>query len=195
MRTTYRFLATGDEVDAALDWFLRQPDPPEVTEKPYGHLLYFRGMGPLAQMPDGSGIDARRSPLVSLFRPSRRRGVLWTTGEAHFLPTSLRRGWPALHALGLRFRKWLSGFDLVFAGNPSSPGEWNHYLEGSIRNHEEPVYALPLAAQALREGKYFVGWSDNDSVLNTLCRSLRHRGVECILDDKYRTTDPGLSNA
>jgi len=195
MGATYRFLAIGDEVNAALDWFGRQPDPPVAIDKPYGHLLHFRGMGPLTQMPDGSGIDVRRSPLVSVFRPVPRRGVLWTVGEVHFLPTHLRRNYPPLHAIGLRFSKWLSGFDLVFNGDPSGPGEWHYYLEGSIRNHDAPVYALPQAARALKEGRYFVGWSDNDHVLDTICRSLRHRGVDCTPDDVSRAADPGLSNA
>jgi hypothetical protein len=195
MGTTYRFLAVGDEVNAALDWFRRQPEPPEVTDKPNGHLLYFRSMGPLAQTPDGSGIDVRRSPLVSLFRPVIRRGVLWTTGEVHFLPMPLRRCCPPLHALGLRFNKWLSGFDKVFTGDPSWPGEWNYYLEGSIRNHDIPVYAMPLAAQALKEGQYFVGWTDNDVVLDTLCRLLRQRGVGCGPDGESRTSGFGVSNA
>ena len=195
MGTTFRFLAIGDEVNATLDWFLRQADPPEVTGKPYGHLLYFRGMGPLSQMPDGSGIDFKRSPLVSLFRPVPRRGALWTTGEVHFLPEPLRRGCPPLHALSLRFSSWLSGFDLVFTGDPSWTGEWNYFLEGSIRNHDVPVYALPLASRAVRDGQYFVDWSDNEGVLDRLCRSLRHRGVECALDGEARTTDLGLRDA
>jgi hypothetical protein len=180
MGATYRFLAIGDEVDAVLDWFRRQPDPPEVLGEPYGHLLYFRGMGPLAQMPDGPGIDVKRSPPVSLYRPSLRRGALWSTGEAHFLPTPLRRICPPLQALSLRFKKWLSGFELVFSGDLSWSGEWNYYLKGSVRNCDVPVFALPLAAQALRQGQYFIGWSDNDATLDTLCRSLRRRGVHCL---------------
>jgi hypothetical protein len=115
----------------------------------------------------------------TLFRPVLRRGVLWTTGEVHFLPTPLRRCCPPLHALSQRFKKWLSAFDLVFTVKPSWHGEWNYYLECGIRNHDEPLYALPLAAQALKQGQYFVDWSANEVVLETLCRSLRHRGVNC----------------
>ncbi|WP_165070915.1 hypothetical protein [Paludisphaera rhizosphaerae] len=192
MGSTYRFLAIGDEVNAVSDWFLGQPNPPEVIDEPSGQLLYFRGMGPLAQMPDGSGIDVRRSPLVSLFRPVLRRGVLWTTGEVHFLPMPLRRNCPPLYALSLQFKKWLSSFDLVFTNEPSWPGEWNYYLEGSIKNFDPPVLALPRAAQALRKGQYFVDLSDNDYILDKLCRSLRHRGVECILDAESDCAERGI---
>jgi hypothetical protein len=195
MGSTYRFLAIDDEVNAALDWFLGQPGQPEVIEKPGGYLLYFRGMGPLVDMPDGSGVDVARSPLVSLFRPLRRRGVLWTTGEVHFLPTPLRRNYPPLHALSQRFKKWLSGFDLVFTNELSWPGEWNYYLEGSIKNFDPPVHALPREAQALGEGQYFVDLSDNDFILDKLRRSLRHRGVECIQTSNSDTPEPGLPKA
>jgi hypothetical protein len=146
-------------------------------------------MGPLVQMPDGSGIDVRRSPLVSLFHPVLKRGVLWTTGEVDFLPTPLRRNCPPLYALSLRFKKWLSGFELVFTNKPSWTGDWNYYLEGSIKNYDPPVHALPRAAQALREGQYFVELRDNDYVLDKLCRSLRHRGVECIPDVESGITE------
>ena len=69
MGTTYRFLAIGEETEAVPDWFRRQPNPPEVLAKSHGLLLYFRAFGPLVMLSDGSGIDVRRSPLVSLFPP------------------------------------------------------------------------------------------------------------------------------
>jgi len=182
MGATYRFLAIGEETEVVLDWFRRQPNPPEVLDKPGGQLLYFRAFGPLAVLADGSGIDVRRSPLVSLFRPTRKRGVLWTAGEVHFLSTPLRGTFPPLHSLSRRFQGWLSSFDRVFSRKPSWLGEWDYYLEGSIRNYDAEVFALPQAMQALRRGQYFVGESDGEWVLDKLCRSLRHRGVECTPD-------------
>jgi hypothetical protein len=131
---------------------------------------------------DGSGADARHSPLVSLFRPRLRRGVLWSVGEVHFLPSSLRRAFPPLHALSHRFAEWLSGFERVFARGPGWSGEWDYWLEGSIRNYDAEVFALPQAMAALRKGQYFVGAADGEGVLDTLCRSLRHRRVECRPD-------------
>ena len=182
MSTTYRFLAVDDEADAPLTWFRGQPDPPEVIDKPGGHLLYFRDIGPLAQAGDGLGIDVRRSPLVSVIRPKLRRGVLWSAGEVHFLPSSLRRAFPPLHALNLHFVKWLSDFDRVLTCEPGWSGEWNYWLEGSIRNYDSEVFALPRAMEALRTGQYLVGEEDGEGVLDILCRSLRHRGVECRPD-------------
>lgn len=58
MGTIIRFLAVGDEADAALAWFLGQPDPPEVIEKAGGHFLYFRNLGPHAYLADDSGVDS-----------------------------------------------------------------------------------------------------------------------------------------
>jgi hypothetical protein len=188
MGTTFRFLAVEGEGDAALDWFHRQPDPPEVIDKAGGQLLYFRATGALVRTADGAAIDVGRSPLVSLIRPVRKRGVLWTAGEVHFLPTGLRRTYPPLYALSQRFKEWLSGFDVVFTSEPSWPGEWNYYLEGGIRNQAERLFALPLAMQALRAGQYFVAAGDGDGVLDTVCRSLRLRGVECTSETASRAT-------
>jgi hypothetical protein len=145
MGTTFRYLAVGDEAAAVLDWFRAQPDPPEVVAKPYGSLLYFRALGRLAQSPDGSGVDVRRSPLVSLFGPTRKRGILWTAGEVHFLPTPLRLTFPVLHSLSRRFGRWLSGFDRVFSQVPTFRREWDYYLEGSLRNYDVDIYSMPQA--------------------------------------------------
>jgi hypothetical protein len=184
MGATHRFLAINEEVNAPLDWFLRQPDPPEAHHSPDGYVLYFRSVGPLARLPNGSDIDVSRSPLVSLFPPVRKRGILWTTGEVHFLPTPLRRTCPALDALSQRFRKWLLGFELVFTRDRAWHGEWNYYLEGDIQDKDLSLYALPLAARALKEGQYFVDLSATENRLDVLCRALRHRGVYCTPDDE-----------
>jgi hypothetical protein len=131
----------------------------------------------------GSEIDVHNSPLVSIFLPTLKRGVLWTAGEVHFLPRALRQRFPPLDKVRRRFGDWLAGFHLVFAGAHSSqPGEWDYYLEGSLRNHDSPIFALPRADDALRGGQYFVGKSDGDDMLYKICRSLLHRGVEGITD-------------
>jgi hypothetical protein len=62
----------------------------------------------------------------------------------------------------------------------STPGDWDYYLEGSIRNYDDKVFALPSAMDALRRGQYFVADNDDDFVLDKVCKSLRLRGVEGI---------------
>jgi len=185
--STYRFLAVGNEADTAIAWLQAQPGSPEAIETPGGLLLYFRDFGPIVPLENRSGVDLQRSPLVSVIRPALRRGALWSIGEVHFLPSPLRRAFPQLHAIQLRFARWLSGFDRVFTHTPSWTGEWNYWLEGSIRNDDGEIFALPQAMEALRCGQYFVGASDGEGVLDSLSRTLRHRGVEC-----GQTPDPTL---
>jgi hypothetical protein len=184
MGSTFRYLGIADDADLVLDWFQRLPQPPTTIENPGGVMLYFPNFGPLAYQQAEAGrrqeIDIRNSPLVSVFLPSRKRGILWTAGEVHFLPD--RQRFRPLSVLDRTFRGWLAGFPQVFGGRRAQPGAWDYYLEGSLRNYDTPIHALPRAFEALRVGQYFVGESDGEQLLERLCRSLRHRGVEGITD-------------
>jgi hypothetical protein len=176
MGLTFRYLALEQDQDLVQDWFRAiQPAPREIS-KPRGVLLYFDSLGALV----GDPLDVDRSPLVSLFAPRRRRGVLHTAGEVHFLPTPLRQQFPVLHRLSRRFSSWLSSFPCVFEG--SSRGDWDYYLEGSLKNRDGKIFALPSAFAALQRGQYFVADDDNDFVIDKLCRSLRLRGVAGITE-------------
>jgi hypothetical protein len=184
MGSTHRFLGVGDDGDRVLDWFRELSPPPEEVAFPRGRTLYFRAIGPLVYRPSepaDTEIDTQRSPLVSFFAPRRRRGVLWTAGEVHFLPTPLKQVCPELHAVSRRFGRWLARFDLVFS-RKAPGGAWDYYLEGSIRNRDSDVFALPGAMAVLREGGTFIAEEDTDEVVERLCRALRLRGVEGITD-------------
>jgi hypothetical protein len=178
MGTTHRFLAIDDETQLVIDWFRGISDPPEEIARPGGLLLYFRAYGGFLP-PEGndSGVDCTKSPLVSFFRPQLKRGVLWTAGEVHFLPTPLATTVPKLNSVSRRLHKWLGRFDLVFSRKPGWKGDWNYYLEGSLQNFDQEIFALPRAMEALRRGQYFVADGDNDFVLDRLCRQLKGRGV------------------
>jgi len=182
MGSTHRFLAIGDESDRVLDWFRSLPNPPqETTPSSRGRWLHFREIGPLAFTGSQTGageIDPKRSPVVSFFPARRRRGVLWTAGEVHFLATPLKELFPTLDRVSRQFARWLSQFERVFSRR-SPTDDWTYYLEGSILNYDSDVYALPDAAAELRRGQYFVADDDSATAVDTLCRTLRLRGVEC----------------
>jgi hypothetical protein len=137
-----------------------------------------RGLGPACKADDGS-LDVRNSPVVSYFPPRVQRGVLWTVGEVHFLPTPLRDKFPRLHRVSTSLKKWLEGFECVYSNEIGHHNEWNYYLEGSVKNFDPPVYALAGGLEALRGGQYFVADEDNDFVLDKLCARLRFRDVHC----------------
>jgi len=175
MGTTYRFLATGHDLQRVYDWFAGLPDAPDVVPARECSFLHFRHLGGLGYRSNTDEVDPKRSPIASLFPPENKRAILWTAGELHFLPTPLAKVFPKLHNISRQFAKWLQRFDQV--AESGKTGEWDYYLEGSLKNWGTPIYALPEAMSLLRGGQYFVSHSDNDSVLDTLCRSLRLRRV------------------
>jgi hypothetical protein len=137
-----------------------------------GVLLYFRQIGPLQS-------DSKKSPLVIVFPPRRKRGVLTTVGEVHFLATPLST-FPALNKINKRFRDWLGAFPCVFSHRPEFVHDWDYYLEGSCLNCDSDIFALPAGIGQLRNGSYFVAANDNEARLDLVCRALELRGVEGI---------------
>lgn len=170
MGTTYRFLTTVDEASTVLAWFRELPEQPVECVREDGVLFYFRDFGPI-------NFDAKKSPVVSVFLPVRKRDVLTTIGEVHFLATPLSE-FPGLNRINKRFREWLSANPCVYSHKPSFVHEWDYYLEGSAKNWDPEIFALPAGMQALQNGSYFVAGDDNDFVLDRVCRSLELRGVE-----------------
>jgi hypothetical protein len=169
MGTTYRFLATVDDGPTVLDWFRARPEPTVETPRPNGSLFYFPDCGPLLS-------ESGRSPLVNVFLPARRRGALTTVGEVHFLGTPLS-AFPALKRVDKQFRSWMRQHPLVFSNRPNVAGEWDYLLEGSVRNLDPDIFALPSGLAALQRGTYFVSEADNDRFLDLVCRKLQLRGV------------------
>lgn len=179
MGTTYRFIADPSETSEVLTWFRSLSQPPDEIRTDYGYVLYFGDCGPLNH--DSAGrIDSNASPVVTIYLPQVRCGVLWSVGEVHFLATPLRAQFPVLHKISLAFSKWLAELPCVFSSK-STNNEFAYYLEGSIRNQDAPVFAFSSGRDALQSGRYFVGQNDNEQVLNVLCKTLCLRGVECSI--------------
>ncbi|MEZ6093256.1 MAG: hypothetical protein R3C03_03315 [Pirellulaceae bacterium] len=169
MGTTYRFLTTVDEASAVLEWFRELPEQPAESVREDGVLFYFRNFGPLDS-------DAKKSPVVNVFLPVVKRGVLTTIGEVHFLATPLS-AFPKLNRINKRFREWLSANPCVYSHKPDFVHEWDYYLEGSAKNWDPDIFALPAGIRALHNGQYFVSGDDNDFVLDRGCQSLELSGI------------------
>lgn len=178
MGTSYRFLAIGDDMQHVLDWFANLPEPPNMVTGRGCQFLHFHTLGRLVDT-DAGKVDPKRSPIASLFPPENRRGVLWTAAELHFLPTPLATLFPKLNAVNRRFSNWLGTFDRVFE-RPGKVGEWDYCLEGSLKNWDTSIYALPNAMAALRDGQYFVSHCDDGFFLDKLCQLLRLRGIAAL---------------
>lgn len=104
MGTTFRFIAEPSESSEVMTWFKDLEQPPQIVQTKHHVVLYFSEIGPLVYDSTGA-VDSRSSPVVTIFLPRVRRGVLWTVGEVHFLATPLRKKFPALHKLSSRFSK------------------------------------------------------------------------------------------
>lgn len=172
MGATYRFLATVDEASAIPDWFRSLPERATEHRRVDGSLFYFPDFGPIDS-------DVKKSPIVNVFLPKQKRGVLITIGEVHFVTSPLSM-FPGMSRINGSFRNWLAKYTCVFSRRPGFASEWDYYLEGSIRNWDSDVFALPSGMSALQRGAYFVADDDNDSVLDRVCRALELRGIEGI---------------
>lgn len=135
-------------------------------------MFYFREFGPLDS-------DTKKSPLVTVFTPMRKRGALTTIGEVHFLAAPLS-AFPSLKKINQRFRDWLTEYPCVYSHRPDFVHEWDYYLEGSARNWDSDIFALRTGMEALKHGSYFVANVDNELELDRVCRTLELRGVEGV---------------
>lgn len=184
MASTFCFLERpGLDESEVLSWFRREAAHAEEIATPSGKVLIFRHLGPLAKDPAGE-LDKDNSPVVTIIPPSAVRGILWTVGEVHFWPTKMRSKFPELARLQSKFSTWLKSFPLIYENRRGAEDEFEYayYLEGSCKNwNDGMIYALGSGMAALQKGQYFVSPKDNEFVLDTICRKLRLRGVDCDL--------------
>ena len=180
--TIHRYIEAPSQPSPVLAWWRAAAAEAEEISLPRGVAFHFRQFGDLVVADDNS-VDVHRSPLVTVFVPQIRRGILWTVGEVHFWATPLRHLYPRLHRLSRAFAGWLQQCDCVFASGQSRYPEWEYHLEGSVRNSDPAIFALASGLEALNAGRYFVDHRDTDRMLDTLCKTLRLRGISCAATD------------
>ncbi|WP_133650943.1 hypothetical protein [Paraburkholderia flava] len=180
MGNSYRFIADPADSAAVLAWFRQLKEPPREVATATHVVLYFADLGVLQYAADGS-VDAEKSPIVTVAAPRRTREMLWTVGEVHFRTSAVRRLYPALYRISQEFATWLNGFQCVYSSNDQT-NRYSYYFEGTVRNQISPIFALPSGLDALGNERYFVGASDNDAVLDKVCKALRLRGVNFDVD-------------
>lgn len=85
---------------------------------------------------------------------------------------------PELAIIRREFTKWISRFPAAYSPNRDAQNEYSYYLVGGACE-AGLLYGLPSGMAALSAGQYFVGARDNETRLDTVCRTLRLRGLEC----------------
>jgi hypothetical protein len=123
------------EQTRVLDWIRSLPEHPSGSKHGAGSISYFREFGPLDPEPS-------RSPLVNVFVPNRKRGVLTTIGKLHSLATPLS-AFPALNKVNKRFRDWLRELPCIYPQRADFVHEWEYFLECSACNWDSDIFALP----------------------------------------------------
>jgi hypothetical protein len=151
VHTIHRYIEEQRDRSRVLDWIRGNEAQTEEVQLQRGVLVHFKECGPLIIGDDGS-VDPGRSPVALILAPRVRRGILWTVGEVHFLTTPLRQSYPTLHRLSRALNKWLRQYECVFANGNCPCPEWEYQLEGSVRNWDAPIFALPSGLAALRSG-------------------------------------------
>ena len=174
MASTYRYIACIEENQEIFNWFSTYT-PDIIIEENVTHL-WFSKLGELARNDDKT-INQKESPIVSVFPVKKLRGALLSVGEVHFLTNRMKVTFPELEAINKKFRQWLKKNKLIFSTKPSFSGEWNYYLEGSVRNYDPDIYAFPKGFNLLQSEQYFVSEDDSKGLLDTVCKSLALRGV------------------
>jgi hypothetical protein len=177
MGVTHRFIEAPNGHSAVVEWFRSLPSAPDEMKTEWGYVFFFSQFGDLIY-DDNGYIDSTKSPVVNVFLPRIRRGILWTVGEVHFRATPLKQRFAELNKVNGAFKKWLSSNELIFSNSPSAENKWNYHLEGSTRNYDPPIFALVSGADAIRNGQYFVADDDTEVRLDKICASLRLRGLQ-----------------
>jgi hypothetical protein len=177
MASNHPFLGVGADIDLVLQWFENTGEPFRLDDRLDAIVIHFFGMGPLVETEDRKAVQ-HQSPLVWIVKPKLIRRCLWTSGEVIFTPTPLKEIFPDLQKMNRRLAKWFQGFPLAYTHKKPNDSEWSYYLEGSLKNWDGKLYALPAAYDSLRQGQYFVHHGDASGRLDGVCGYLRLRGVD-----------------
>lgn len=178
MSSSYFFVEAPVEESAVLHWFRGLEHQPEETVKADNSLFFFRQFGGL-EYDEGGKIDPSLSPLIRVFPTKIRRQSLWTVGEVHFFAKGSSPCGKNMAKLQRRFQTWLHSCEQIYGPPLQSDNDFSYYLEGGVTSWTPKIFALPTGLTAIKSGQYFVNRESNDHVLDSVCKTLRLRGVIC----------------
>ena len=164
--------------ETVLEWFDGQSQQLDVIRKDATVSIHFEDFGPIGTDESGN-FAAHLSPLVSVFLPRTRRGILVTVGEVHFFPSNLARAFPGLERVRRRFKSWLDTNSVAYDRKDSHRPESTYFFESGILNVADRITALPSGEALLTNGTYFVPDRSPELMLDILCKTLRLRGIDC----------------
>ena len=135
------------------------------------HLrFWFKDLGDL-----GPSLD--ESPVVLFYPPHKIADRLWTIGRFMFPQVHLQKKYPLLNKIKKTIKEELQRGILLWNWEHPQEGEFNYYLEGSIKNHDYEIYGMPSSLPYLRKEGYFIEGEETNGLLDTLRKTLALRGV------------------
>jgi hypothetical protein len=132
--------------------------------------LWFKEYGDL-----GATLD--ESPVLLLYPPRQLADRLWTIGRIMFPQTHLQKKYPQLDKIKKTIRRELQKGILLWNWRRPQEGEFNYYLEGSIKNRNYEVFGMPSSLTYLRREGYFIEGEETTGSLDVLRKALALRGV------------------
>ena len=77
MAARYTYLAMEDDHQLVADWFAALDEETSINDRPGRTVYYFRALAN-EPLPVAENIDQKKTPLVFVVKPQRRRGSLCT---------------------------------------------------------------------------------------------------------------------
>jgi hypothetical protein len=133
--------------------------------------FWLRDLGPL-------GSTLEDSPVVVVYPPRKLSDRLFTLGRFFFPQPELSRRFPAIARIRRKVESDLKGTTVLWTRGATEPGQFDYYLEGSIRNQLRMVYGMHSSIPYLRQEGYFVLGDESEPFMETLRRKLALRGVK-----------------
>jgi hypothetical protein len=94
-----------------------------------------------------------------------------------FPQTLLQKKYSQLNKIKKTIKAELQREILLWNWKQPQEGEFNYYLEGSIKSHDYEIYGMPSSIPYLRKEGYFIEGEETIGMLETLRKTLALRGV------------------
>ena len=133
--------------------------------------FWLRDLGPLGNTLEGS-------PVVVFYPPRKLSDRLFTLGRFFFPQPELSKHFPAIARIRRKIEGDLKSTKVLWTRGASDSGQFDYYLEGSIRNQLRTVYGMQSSIPYLRQEGYFVLGDESEAFMETLRRRLALRGVK-----------------
>jgi len=133
--------------------------------------FWLRDQGPLESALDDS-------PVVVVYPPRMISDRLFTLGRFFFPQPQLSKRFPAIAKIRRKIESDLKCATVLWTLGATESGEFDYYLEGSIRNQLRMVYGMQSSIPYLRQEGYFVLGDESEPFMETLRRKLALRGVK-----------------